>query len=263
MTDLHSLIFDLLCRRAAPGRLRLLLDYDGTLVPIAARPEHATPDADLLRLLYDLRRSVDVHIVSGRSCDELQEWFGALAIDLWAEHGAFHYPAGGGWSQLAISSVAWLDVLRRVFDDVAAGTPGSFVEEKRLSLAWHYRLADPNLASCRAGELRRRVAAIAPITEVDVLDGDKVVEVRPARVSKAMVVQRVAPRRDERAFVAAFGDDRTDEQMFGGVLPEGVAVRVGAGPSIAIHRVQSTTEVRSILRALAGFTAFVNGFPQA
>ena len=59
----------------------MLLDYDGTLVPFTATPELARPDAALMRLLRSLasRPDTEVHIVSGRSREALEQWVGELA----------------------------------------------------------------------------------------------------------------------------------------------------------------------------------------
>ena len=70
-------------------RLRLLLDYDGTLVPLARSPGLAAPDEELLVLLERLAESpgIEIDIVSGRPHETLERWFGDLPITLWAEHG--------------------------------------------------------------------------------------------------------------------------------------------------------------------------------
>ena len=71
------------------GHRTLLFDYDGTLVPIAALPELATPDEALLRLIGELAElpNTEVHIVSGRSRASLEEWLGKLPVWLHVEHG--------------------------------------------------------------------------------------------------------------------------------------------------------------------------------
>ena len=88
------------------GPLRLLLDYDGTLVPFAKTPELATPDEELLWLLSALAASPDlqVEVVSGRPKDWLEQVLGHLDIALWAEHG-FWYRASreSAWQTAAQS----------------------------------------------------------------------------------------------------------------------------------------------------------------
>ncbi|MGH9374081.1 MAG: trehalose-phosphatase, partial [Vicinamibacterales bacterium] len=82
---------DTIARLKKAPRLALLLDYDGTLVPIAPTPELAQPQADLLSLLGALaaRPGTCVHLVSGRPSAVLGTWFDSLPLVLWAEHGAY------------------------------------------------------------------------------------------------------------------------------------------------------------------------------
>ena len=79
------------------SRLYILIDYDGTLVPIADAPEQALPDATALELLAEVSQSpgVDVHIVSGRPRQFLDRWFDRLPIALWAEHGFWRRSGAG------------------------------------------------------------------------------------------------------------------------------------------------------------------------
>ena len=74
-----------------------LLDYDGTLVPLARSPELAAPDDELLTLLEQLTDvpRIQLDIVSGRSHETLERWFGDLPITLWAEHGFWHRRSTG------------------------------------------------------------------------------------------------------------------------------------------------------------------------
>src|SRR5215471_13672591 len=73
----------------AANGLVLLLDYDGTLVPIADAPNLAVPDTELIDLLWKVaaRRHTTVHLVSGRPAATLEAWFGGIPMTLWAEHG--------------------------------------------------------------------------------------------------------------------------------------------------------------------------------
>ena len=136
--------------------LVLLLDYDGTLVPAASTPQLAAPDEDLLALLAALaqRPRTQVHVVSGRSREVLESWLGALPIGLHAEHGFWsRAERGAEWTARGTLSDEWKRKIAPILAEFAARTPGSFVEEKSSSLAWHYRLAEAEfgmLAGARA-----------------------------------------------------------------------------------------------------------------
>ena len=69
----------------------LLFDYDGTLVGFAKQPHLAKPTGEVLKILERLGNDPSNHVVliSGRTKDNLDEWFGTLPIGLVAEHGAW------------------------------------------------------------------------------------------------------------------------------------------------------------------------------
>ena len=117
----------------------LLLDYDGTLVPIAPTPAEARPDPALLDLLRALcaRPRTRVEVVSGRPREDLDAWLGTLPMGLWAEHGYWHRASGdASWSVVGSAiDRGWLVPIRALFDGFQASTPGSSVEVKSASMA--------------------------------------------------------------------------------------------------------------------------------
>ncbi len=246
--------------RGAYARARtrlLLLDYDGTLVEIGDRPERAIPDPPVRRLLAQL--SADpcnrVVLVSGRDPDTLDRWFGDLGVDLVAEHGAWVRDSGGPWEAQWSAQPEWKAKLRPVLEAYAGLAPGSWVEEKTASLAWHFRAVDPALAAVRARELVTTLVQLSGITPIGILHGKRVVEVRDPAVGKGRAARRwLAAARWE--FVLAAGDDVTDEELFA-VLPEGThSVRVGFGPTQAAWMMEAPHRLRALLEQLAGVQSF-------
>ncbi|MBL8923648.1 MAG: bifunctional alpha,alpha-trehalose-phosphate synthase (UDP-forming)/trehalose-phosphatase [Myxococcaceae bacterium] len=237
--------------RTAPA-LVLLLDYDGTLVPITDVPDLAKPDAEVLRLLTGLaaRPATFVHVVSGRSRDSLERFLGKLPIGLHAEHGFWSRDAAGAWVSHHALDDAWRPRALEVLEDFAARTPGSLVEQKRSGLAFHYRMADREYGPRQANELKLHLASVFSNAPVEVLAGDQVVELRPHGAHKGQVVTRLREHVPADALFAAFGDDRTDEDLFKALPPGSVAVRVGGGSSVAPIRLSSVREVRAMLAAL-------------
>jgi trehalose 6-phosphate synthase/phosphatase len=240
----------LLNRLSTVSRLTLLLDYDGTLVPIVGGPALATPDPDLLTQLRELAAvpGVDVQLVSGRAVETLEAWLGGLPIGLWAEHGLWYRPnQDAPWELTVDAPRDWMERVRPLIRQATQATPGSLVEEKTASFAWHYRMADPDLGERHARELRARAATALEDEPVEVLEGSKVVEIRLRGVSKAIVIPRLAPG----ALLVAFGDDRTDEDMFAALPPDGVAIHVGPLSSGAHFRLKDWRAVRQLLHGLA------------
>jgi trehalose 6-phosphate synthase/phosphatase len=230
----------------------LLLDYDGTLVPIAPTPELAQPDADLLALLGELaaRVGTNVHLVSGRPSNVLTAWFGHLPVSLWAEHGAYSRPSPTEeWRSTLPVHTGWMSDVYPVVQEVTAGTPGSMIEQKQASIAWHYRGADPEFGAAQAHDLRVRLRRVQHRRPIDVLEGHKVIEIRMTGVTKAVVARHLlAAGRDPD--ILAIGDDWTDEDLFNALPESSVTIAVGRRRSSADYQLPNDQAVRRLLEAI-------------
>jgi trehalose 6-phosphate synthase/phosphatase len=234
--------------------LLLLLDYDGTLVPFTATPELARPDAALLSLLRTLatRPDTEVHIVSGRSREALEQWVGSLPIWLHAEHGFWsRQPGHAEWAPAADIHGAWREPVLAILRDITARTPGSLIEVKAVAIAWHYRLADLETGARRANELRIHLNQLLSNQPVEILAGNRVLEIRPYGVHKGRIIPPMSPEREARTTILALGDDRTDEDLFTSLPPDAISARVGPGATRARFRLESTGSVRALLKMLA------------
>jgi trehalose 6-phosphate synthase/phosphatase len=239
-------------RISSAERLVLLLDYDGTLTPIVDRPELAKPNEELRNLLKRLadRPNTDVHIVSGRSRDDLLEWLGDLPIFLHGEHGLWRRPPGeAGYSDELGRDLDWMKPAAEILQEYADRTPGCFVEAKPAGLAWHYRLADPDFGPVQANELRLHLTQLLSNEPLEILPGDKVIELRSHGVNKGRVVALAAAEAPD-ALCVAIGDDRTDEDMFAALPPGGIAIHVGPSQTRAPHRIGKVEDVHAALRML-------------
>ncbi|WP_437329990.1 bifunctional alpha,alpha-trehalose-phosphate synthase (UDP-forming)/trehalose-phosphatase [Sorangium sp. So ce381] len=236
--------------RLAPQRV-WILDYDGTLVPFAPVPDLAAPDEDLLALLGALSERDRVHVVSGRRRADLERWLGALPLHLHAEHGFWSRPkASGDWGALEPDAAAWKGEARAILDGFTRRTPGSFIEEKTVTLAWHYRTAEPELASQHVREMRARLEERLPMDTLELLAGAKVVEIRPRVVHKGRVVPLILDDVPAKAAVIAIGDDRTDEDIFAALPPSAYTIHVGNESSRAAYRLPDAGAVRRLLRSI-------------
>ena len=244
---------DVLDRLRAADHLVLLLDYDGTLVPFAGTPDLAVPDPELLSLLRGLatRPRTDVHIVSGRRRETLERWLGSLPVGLHAEHGSYSRPPGAReWAASGEPPTDWREPVLAILNDFAARTPGSLVEEKTASVAWHFRRADPEYGALQANELTLHLAALLSHAPVEILSGEKVVEVRPHGAHKGRIVGPFVGGMAPGAVLVAMGDDRTDEDLFAAVPAGAVSIHVGPGASAAPLRLASPDDARAFLRGL-------------
>jgi trehalose 6-phosphate synthase/phosphatase len=232
----------------------LMLDYDGTLAPYAPLPSDAAPDEALLALLAALAASpgTDVHVVSGRDEASLEAWLGHLPVTLHAEHGfATRAPGAAAWSQPALLATDWRAPVSQILEDFRRRTPGSLVEIKRAGMAWHYRMADAEFGPLQAKELHLHLTEMLSNLPVEVLLGNKVIEVRPHGFGKGSIVAALLRDAPPGAAFLAMGDDSTDEQMFAALPRSAVTIRVGSGPSRAGLRIADVAEARAFLSRLA------------
>jgi trehalose 6-phosphate synthase/phosphatase len=236
--------------KAAPLR-HILLDYDGTLVPFFPLPALAMPDRELSGLLQRLAQTPGnlVHVVTGRSRSSIEPWLGHLPIALHAEHGFWSRQVGGNWVANGISDGCWKDALRSLVNQFVDRTPGALLEEKDVSLALHYRNADPSVARERLQWLREELRRRA-VDELDVLEGVKEFEIRLRGIHKGLVGNALLINLEQTTEILAIGDDRTDEDLFSSLPATAITIRVGSGNSRAKYSVGDVSEVRRLLESL-------------
>ncbi|WFD26158.1 hypothetical protein MNAN1_001134 [Malassezia nana] len=206
-----------------PAKKRLLLlDYDGTLTPIVKDPAAAVPSKRLLEAMRTLSENPKnaVYIISGRDEAFLTKHFGGLpAVGLSAEHGSYfkEHGAESRWQNLSEElDMSWKDDVLNVFRYFTDRTIGSNIEEKKSSIVWHYRNADPDFGSFQAKECQSLLDNILSQNDlqVEVVVGKKNVEVRPLAINKGEIVHRILFHNPDTDFVYCAGDDKTDEDMF-------------------------------------------------
>ncbi len=229
----------------------IFLDYDGTLVPFAATPEAAKPDIELQNLLASLAEDEKnkIVIISGRNTEALEEFFEDVKIGLVAEHGAWIRDERGKWATTGDYNTDWKEKVRPILDRFKRRTPGALVEEKIFSLVWHYRRADPELASVRVAELKETLYFLTANLKVEVAEGNKIVEVKNAGINKGRAAMNWIGRK-QWDFILAVGDDLTDEDLFRELPDLAYSIKVGLAPSRAKFRFKSQRDVRFLLKSL-------------
>jgi trehalose 6-phosphate synthase/phosphatase len=238
--------------RKASKRL-LLLDYDGTLVPFAARLQDAVPDYELRTLLEQLTSDPAncVVVISGRSAADLQRWLGQVPrLGLAPEHGArWRLPGSDTWEGRS-ADTEWKNTVRPILQHFVDRTPGSFIEEKEFALVWHFRTIEAEFGDWLATELVAMLEGMLAETELRAYRGNKIVEVKPMWANKGALVIELLPGYADPAFILGVGDDLTDEDMFAHLPENAWSVYVGGGLSRARYSVADTGHVRQLLRQL-------------
>jgi trehalose 6-phosphate synthase/phosphatase len=235
-------------------RVGLFLDYDGTLRELEREPRAARPTEEIRDLLASLvqRENVDVYIVSGRSHQDLELFFPEPQFACVAEHGAaIRRPGHSEWEQWDRDiTYGWKDEIRELLRLYEQSTPGSWVEEKRTSLVWHFRKTDPEFGAWKANQLTHELGTMMANEPVKIRQGRKIVEVVSSEVSKGIAIRRLL---HEQAYGAALcaGDDSTDESMFEIDTPNLVSIKIGPEPSHARYRVRDPAAFRKFLRDLS------------
>jgi trehalose 6-phosphate phosphatase len=225
--------------------IALFLDFDGTLVEIASRPDAVRLEADLLPLLRELAHQLGgaLAIVSGRALPELDQFMSPLSLPIAAEHGAVQRFASGEVHHLAAPD---LGLVLATAQALAALHPLLRVEAKSAAIALHYRQA-PELEALCLDTMR---AAADAVPGLSLIHGKRVVEVKPAGVSKGSAIAAFMLQAPFSGRTPVFaGDDTTDEAGFEAVQAAGgMAIKVGEGASAARHRCDSPAALRSWLR---------------
>jgi len=144
-------------------------------------------------------------------------------------------------------------MIRPILELYSDRTPGSLVEEKDFSLVWHYRRADPCLASVRVQELRGALASLTENLDVGIFEGSKILEIRRYGISKGHAVEHLSMGK-KWDFLLAAGDDYTDEEMFAALPENAYSIKVGQGFSKARFSVDAVQDIRTLLRRLAGIS---------
>ena len=263
-------------------RLLVALDHDGTLSPIAPRPDDAHLATGARAALERLCALADVAIVSGRGLDDLVTRFAGLPVTLVSEHGLRRRQPDGSIEQLAATlAPATLAQLRPRLAALLTDQAGWLVEDKGVTIAVHHRLVpdaelEPTLGAVRA---LLEAAAAAPGAASpsgpgasgaggSVQSGRAVLELRPAGADKGAALLRLAgqgsPDRADRTspHVLMVGDDATDEpalavaELLGGI---GVLVADTARTTAASARLDGPDQVVVLLDALADTLASRDG----
>lgn len=213
-----------------PGRLVLLLDFDGTLVPIVENPAAVRLSLSLRRTLRRLVRAVPVVIVSGRGIPDLRRRVRVPGIRFVGHHGLVYHAPGHRLRWLGHRvPVTQVKQWARVLASAAAGARGALVEFKRWTVAVH----DRSVLPAARGHLRRRVLrALKPWRHrrtLMLIRGKCVLEARPSGSwNKGTAVSFLLRESWARGRTPVyFGDDATDEPAFRTIRGRGIGVRVG------------------------------------
>lgn len=234
----------------------LFLDFDGTLVPIAATPDSVRIAPTLPALLQTIAQQLGgaAAVLSGRQVSEIDHLLQPLHWPVAGVHGAERRGADGYLRRLATPD---LSPAQGVLEALVQTDQRLVLERKRGALALHYRGAAERESACIAA----MTAAAQRVNNMVLMRGKMVVELKPRRASKGQALRSFM---DERPFRSRtpwmFGDDVTDESAFEAVLcMGGVAVKIGPGDTLAPYRLDNPAALHSWLAMVSDTWAAAQG----
>jgi trehalose 6-phosphate synthase/phosphatase len=232
---------------AQANKRLFLLDYDGTLVPFHKNHKKALPPPTVINLLKELNQDPKnkVIIISGRPPEFLDQIFKDLNLTMIAEHGHFEKEPQKEWIEKNASSSSWMNHVYPILQQFTDNTPGTFIEQKRNSLVWHFRKTDPELGVIKSEELKTVLSSMLS-NDISLMDGDKIIEVTTSTTNKG-IASYDHYAKEPYDFVLVAGDDVTDENMFTQLPDEVISIKVGNKKSVAKHSVVAPQELINLL----------------
>jgi trehalose 6-phosphate synthase/phosphatase len=240
-------ILDVRNRYCVAKKRALLLDFDGTLIPITHSPLSETDFVfrqSLSPLVNDSRN--DIVIVSGRPMSDLDRIFKEQRIFLVAEHGAFLRSQGRGWESLLKNELTWKEVLLVELNELLDAYPESSIQNKEFSLVWSYHHVPSTIDLDRIhGKLSRKQHL-----GFVVYREHQSIELRSVGIDKGEFANQWLVGRSYD-FVLAIGDGNTDEDLFRAIGAEGCCIKVGGDDHTAAQfRFNSQDQVIPFLEFL-------------
>ncbi|MBI2430885.1 MAG: trehalose-phosphatase [Candidatus Levybacteria bacterium] len=231
-----------------------MLDFDGTLTPIVKSPQAAKLSIEMKNLLRKLSQKQGLYlaIISGRSLEDLKKKVNLDNIIYSGNHGLegeilkeeYCFP-------IPDKTLLALKIIRKQLNQIADQYKGVFIEDKRLVLSFHYRMAGKKISEVKSA-FQKIVQPYVQDRLISVLAGKMVFSVRPKtdwnKGSFAkLVIDKIRGRIKIPPVAIFIGDDTTDEDIFR-ELKSGITVKVGKSvQSKAKYRLENTDDVFKFL----------------
>ncbi|MDO8552210.1 MAG: trehalose-phosphatase [bacterium] len=239
-------------RRVKENGFLLILDFDGVLAPIVARPRMARVSRRTRACLAKCAAGGRVAVISGRALADVRARVNQAGVWYAGNHGAeWRMGKMRGREKLTRAACAKLSEARRAFTELSRCYRGVVVEDKKLTFSVHFRA----LARRRVARFSREMRSISKqfTNFLDISEGSEYIfNIRSLESRTKGDAVRLASRCSlAKAVPIYIGDDATDEDAFR-ALTDGITIRVGrSSKSAAKYYFSTRASVDKLLRNLA------------
>jgi len=210
----------------------LFLDYDGTLVFFEDRPQDVVTSNEVKAVIKHILQNEKfyVFIVTGRTLDEIKKLLDIGGLSYAALHGLDIVLQNGKNYNLQerkdFRSI--LNQIKKYSEDEFKNEKGVYLEDKELTLAFHYRMVEKEKSQEMIDKFLNLVNKVGNPNSIDVLHGSKVVEIRPKGWNKGKAVELILKKvsKNKNFLPIYIGDDTTDEDAFNSIGSKGITIFV-------------------------------------
>lgn len=193
-------------------------DYDGTLIPFSKSPEKTVTPDRVVSVLDKLNSnpSISIAVLSGRSLPELRNLIPLHSITLAGFHGIeVNFFDGAKFTWPGSKKVRKkLKKIKTALEKEFNNTKGTILEDKEHSIALHYRAYEGKDEKI-IEPFYSAVEDFRPFDKLEILEGSKILEIRPKDWHKGKALQKIRSRLTSgNPPTFYFGDDTTDEDAF-------------------------------------------------
>lgn len=245
--------------RIQNSRILLLLDYDGTLTPIAESPDKAVLSKEARALLEGVSKcpGCQVAILSGRALSDVKKLVALKGIIYIGNHGLEIEGPEIRFESLASPRIkAVLEQIEKELYEQTKFIPGILVEDKGLTLSVHYRLVEGKKNEQLIKSIVHKITKPYIVRkEIKTGEGKKVIEIKPpvewdkGKAALWLLGREQFASGQGKVFPICIGDDMTDEDAFMALKSKGLTVLSGRPrPSYAQYYVNDSQDVLKFLK---------------
>lgn len=233
----------------------LILDFDGTLAPIAKTPQKANLSQSTKILLNNLslKPNFNICVISGRQLDDIKNKVNLSKIIYGGNHGMeIEIDGKRYYPHFDIKILQILREIKKQLSNLTNQFKGSFIEDKIFTLSFHYRSIKDNQTADMLFLSSQILNSFIKKKLITTFMGKKVIDIIPKKSFDKgnfaeFVIKKIVQRLKIKPMIFIIGDDQTDEAMFKKLNKE-ITIKVGQDQqSCAKYYLKDYKEVKKIL----------------